>query len=138
MPRTKQVIRDATPVSNTNSGSDDEGSLSTNDNKPRATRKMTEIGAICKAKWLFYNENKSNKDIVDDWVEMRKKAGLTYQKPKVVGKHVVMIADVNFLDIKAKTDEMWEKLNSREQKKYIDKAWAIYNDKVKKMSEISV
>ncbi len=46
-------------------------------------------------------------------------------------KQVVMVLDVNFLDIKATTDDMWEKLNAKEQKKYIDKAWAIYSAKNK-------
>jgi hypothetical protein len=90
---------------------------------------MTDTGAVCKAKWLFYNDNKNNKDIVDDWVEKRKSAGLPYQKPKVVNKQVVMVLDVNFLDIKAATDDMWARISAREQKKYIDKAWEQYNAK---------
>lgn len=129
MARTKKQISEPS-----SSHSDDDKSVSTGDNSPSkgksgATRKMTDVGAVCKAKWLFYNDNKNNKNIVDDWVEKRKAAGLPYQKPKVVGKQVVMVQDVNFLDIKATTDEMWEKLNAKEQKKYIDKAWAKYNAK---------
>lgn len=129
MARTKKQISEPS-----SSHSDDDKSVSTGDNSPSngksgSTRKMTDVGAVCKAKWLFYNDNKNNKNIVDDWVEKRKAAGLPYQKPKIVGKQVVMVQDVNFLDIKATTDEMWEKLNAKEQKKYIDKAWAKYNAK---------
>jgi hypothetical protein len=134
MARSKKPVEACEPSS---SNSDEDNSTSTENKslskgKSGSTRKMTDIGAVCKAKWLFYNDNKNNKNIVDDWVQKRKVAGLPYQKPKVVSKQVIMVLDVNFLDIKATTDDMWEKLNAKEQKKYIDKAWVKHNAKTSK------
>ncbi len=130
MPRAKKLVSIEQVSSELESSqSGDGGDKHTNKTKDSSTRKMTDAGAVCKAKWLFYNDNKNNKDIVDDWVNKRKVAGLPYQKPKIVNKQVVMVLDINFLDIKAATDEMWGKLNAKEQKKYIDKAWEKYNTK---------
>lgn len=130
MPRAKKIAS-SEPESSHSGSEHTEVTRNTNSKtKTSSTRKMTDAGAMCKAKWLFYNDNKNNKDIVDDWIEKRKSAGLPYQKPKVVNKQVVMVLDVNFLDIKAATDDMWAKLSAREQKKYIDKAWELHNAKV--------
>jgi hypothetical protein len=86
MARSKKPVEACEPSS---SNSDEDNSTSTENKslskgKSGSTRKMTDIGAVCKAKWLFYNDNKNNKNIVDDWVQKRKSAGLPYQKPKVV------------------------------------------------------
>jgi hypothetical protein len=129
MARTKKVNR--APMSE----SDSEPSLSTsieNTGAKKSGRKMTGDGALFKAKWLFYNDNKSNQQIIDEWIEKRKNAGLPYQKPKVANKKVIMVPDINFLDIKDATDILWEKQNAREQKKYIDKAWELHNEKASK------
>lgn len=133
MPQTKKLVR--VSLDSETEGSPNPSTTSSPNSTPRAsmgrcrTKNMTDTGAIFKAKWLFYNDNKNNKDIVNEWIGKRKAAGLPYQKPKVVNKQVVMVPDINFLDIKDATDLLWEKLNAREQKKYIDEAWALYNKK---------
>lgn len=130
MARTKTIVRrasgsDADPSTCTEQTTSSDKQITTS----RHAKKMTDAGALFKAKWLFYNDNKNNKDILADWIEKRKVAGLPYQKPKVVNKQVIMVPDINFLDIKDATDSLWEKLNAREQKKYIDKAWTLYHTK---------
>lgn len=135
MARTKKIVQVASESDSEPSTSHTQSEGEPTSNHEKGSRKMTDAGALFKAKWLFYNDNKNNKDIVNDWIEKRKASGLTYQKPKVVNKQVVMVPDINFLDIKDATDLLWDKLNANEQKKYIAKAWSLHKEKFSKSTK---
>jgi hypothetical protein len=92
-------------------------------------RKMTEKSALVSAKWIFYQDSKTDESIITSVRNGLVQGNMLVKKTKVVNGETIEVDNIPWQLIKIATDLMFASSSNDVKEKYINMAWMKYATK---------
>jgi hypothetical protein len=102
--------------------------VSSSEPKAKNVRNMTDKGALVSAKWIYYQEHKTDPNL--DFIQDRlSQVQLLAKKSKIVDNKIVEVSVIPWQLVKIATDMMWESESANVKETYINLAWGKHASK---------
>ena len=105
------------------------GNASTKQSSASKVRKMTEKSALVSAKWIFYQDSKTDESIITSVRNGLVQGNMLVKKTKVVNGETIEVDNIPWQLIKIATDLMFASSSNDVKEKYINMAWMKYATK---------
>jgi hypothetical protein len=92
----------------------------------RKPRKMTEKSALVSAKWMFYQEFKDDKNIINSIRNGLVQGNMLVKKTKVIDGQTIEVDNIPYQPVKIATDLKFNSVSDDIREKYINMAWMKY------------